>query len=106
MLTVLDSTCNCARSIISLVFPTLLASAHQACALCVWWLCEQDNAQSRPHELEEALKAFDTPKARIPVRLMNRAMFEEEVWLEDEYLDGAQGEWLVKAADWWEARWF
>jgi hypothetical protein len=37
---------------------------------------------------------------------MNRAMFEEEVWLEDEYLDGAQGECLLKAADWWEARWF
>jgi hypothetical protein len=54
-------------------------------------IIEQDNAQSRPHELEEALKAFETPKARIPVRLMNRAVPEEEVWQEDDYLDGTQG---------------
>lgn len=99
VLIVLDR-CNCTQVYYLSCLPTPLASAHQACTLCVWWPCEQDNAQSRPHELEEALKAFDTPKARIPVRLMNRAMFEEEVWLEDEYLDGAQGEWLLKAALW------
>ena len=34
--------------------------------------------QSRPHELEEAIKSFETPKARIPHRLHNRANNAEE----------------------------
>jgi len=39
---------------------------------------DQDNLQSRPHELEEAIKSFETPKARIPYRLHNRANNAEE----------------------------
>lgn len=38
----------------------------------------QDTLQSRPHELEEAIKSFETPKARIPFRLHNRPGLEEE----------------------------
>ena len=41
-------------------------------------LPQQENAQSRPHELEEALKSFESPKAKIPYRLLNRAMTDEE----------------------------
>lgn len=38
----------------------------------------QDTLQPRPHELEEAIKSFETPKARIPFRLHNRPTAEEE----------------------------
>lgn len=38
----------------------------------------QQETQTRPHELEDALRSFETPKARLPYKLVTRAAEEDD----------------------------